>query len=207
MELIKWQDINVLREIREKTNKMKIRSDITLFNPWYKEASLSNHWWWIDKNKWKIYSEIEIHQENWKHYAKNTYWINVFLTKWLPIWTQNFYFKEIDWKYLLVAEQEWVNYYFLENWKQYFPKTLSEKIEEWLDDFTMASRVSFNQLKNTAYTTEIKKIWDIIDNLIENTKKISSNILNSLLDNISFNPDRTIKIPKKPETPKNKIKK
>jgi hypothetical protein len=108
-----------------------IKSDITLFNPiQMKDWILWKYWWGIEQNEWKLYNEITIYENDWKHYAKNKYWVNVFLTKWLNIWTRNFYFKNIDWKHVLVAEQEGVNYYFLENWDQYIPEN---KIDHFIE--------------------------------------------------------------------------
>ena len=86
--------------------------------------------------------EIFLWDDN-KHYARNKDWKLVFLKKWLYPWTKSFYFDKIDWNNVLVAEQDWVNYYFLENGEQYFPEDKVNKLITSVKEFIYGLSIYF----------------------------------------------------------------
>ncbi len=139
---------------------------------------------------WNMYSEIHIFKEWTLLYAYNKQWEKVFIN-WVITDPKKIYFMKI-WKEQILCSEEDETYY-LENWKKYFPKTMSEKIEEGLDDFTMAKREGFKQLREAAYTPELEKIWEIINQIIEKTKLVSLSILNKILDEVNFTKNNSSK--------------
>ena len=77
-----------------------IRSDITLFS---KEN--------------KMYSELNLFEKNWRIFAYNKYWENVFL-KWPYKDPEhyNVYFTIINWENFVAFELSWNTNYYNENW-------------------------------------------------------------------------------------------
>ena len=142
----------------------QIKSKITLFS-----------------EKWEIYWDIYIYENNWKFSSYNNKWEKIFLN-WVDsendFWNE-FHIVEKDWIILMEVYYSWCNKYFKENWEQYFPLSTTEKVKTVIDNFNKAKKTWIQQLRNFLYAEPVEKLWYKINNFIKN-------ILEWVLNNVSF---------------------
>jgi hypothetical protein len=147
----------------------------------------------------QIYSDIYLYEKEWKAYAYTNKWENVFL-KWVYLenWNEDYNFIEKDWKFLLQMWLSWVNYNFDENWKQYFELSKKDKINDWIDNYFKTKEKISSDIQKLLYTDEVEKIWNFINQNINNAKTNVLNVLNKIIEywvnKIHIDWDRTLKI-------------
>jgi len=84
---------------------------------------------------WEIYNKLDIYEKEWKLYCFNNQWLNVFCNWFHWDYVQQFRLAEIDWKIILEVGLSWANFYFLENWERYKPRTFIENTKKVFTSF------------------------------------------------------------------------
>ena len=87
----------------------------------------------------KSYQELDLFEKDWKIFAYNEYWENVFLTKCVYRDPEhyNVYFTTINWEKAVAFELSWNTNYYNKNWDTIKEKTRISKIIETIRECSL----------------------------------------------------------------------